>query len=86
MPVVDITLVAGRTHAQLRSLVESVTTAVEQAIGAPRESVRVILHEVPATHFAVGGTPLADSPRYRSAGPRSSASGDAAPDRDGGSS
>lgn len=65
MPIVDITLVAGRTETQLRALVEAVTTAVETSLPAPRESVRVVLREVPATHFAVGGSPLADSPRYR---------------------
>lgn len=65
MPVVNITLVEGRSGAQLRALVESVTAAVEESIGAARDSVRVILHEVPATHFAVGGRPLAESPRYR---------------------
>lgn len=63
MPIVEVTLVAGRTEAQLRTLVQSVTAAVESSLAARRESVRVVLREVPATHFAVGGAPLSDPPR-----------------------
>jgi 4-oxalocrotonate tautomerase len=57
MPFVEITLIAGRTDEQKRKLFESVTTAVETSLGAPRESIRVVLREVPAAHWAVGGVP-----------------------------
>ncbi len=69
MPVIEVTLVTGRTEAQLRALIESITSAVETSIDAPRENIRVLLREVPATHFAVGGVPLADTPRYQPARP-----------------
>jgi len=69
MPVIEVTLVTGRTEAQLRALIESITSAVETSIGAPRENIRVLLREVPATHFAVGGVPLADTPRYHQTRP-----------------
>jgi len=55
MPIVEITLIEGRTHAQKEKLVANVTEAVMASVGAPRESVRVILREVPGYHFAVGG-------------------------------
>jgi 4-oxalocrotonate tautomerase len=57
MPFVEITLIAGRTDEQKRKLFETVTTAVETAVGAPRESIRVVLREVPASYWAVGGVP-----------------------------
>ena len=34
-----------------------VTDAVVEAIGAPPQSIRVIINEVPAKHFSVGGVP-----------------------------
>jgi len=55
MPIVEITLVEGRDPAAKRRLVEKVTDAIVDSIAAPRESVRIILREIPGEHFAVGG-------------------------------
>jgi 4-oxalocrotonate tautomerase len=57
MPIVEITLVEGRDAEKKRALVKEVTDAVVSSIGAPIESVRVILREIPPQHFAVGGVP-----------------------------
>jgi 4-oxalocrotonate tautomerase len=57
MPIVDITLIEGRSKQQKADLMKAVTEAVVASIGAPTEAVRVILREVPAGHFAVGGIP-----------------------------
>ncbi|UED87885.1 2-hydroxymuconate tautomerase [Streptomyces profundus] len=54
MPLVEVTLVEGRPPEQLRALITRVTDAVEETIGAPRATVRVILREVPAAHWAAG--------------------------------
>ena len=55
MPIIDITLLEGRSQEQKQKLVEKVTEAAVEALGAPRDSVRIILREVPKRHFAVGG-------------------------------
>src|SRR5689334_15089068 len=52
MPLVEVTLVEGRTPEQLRTLISRLTTAVVDSVGAPKENVRVVLREVPATHWA----------------------------------
>ena len=54
MPIVEITLVEGRSPEQLRSLISNVTRAAVESVDAPIESVRVVLREVPPTHFAAG--------------------------------
>jgi 4-oxalocrotonate tautomerase len=54
MPFIEITLVEGRSPEQLRSLISNVTRAVVESVDAPIESVRVVLREVPPTHFAAG--------------------------------
>jgi 4-oxalocrotonate tautomerase len=54
MPLVEVTLVEGRTPDQLRTLISRLTAAVVDAVGAPKENVRVVLREVPVTHWAAG--------------------------------
>jgi 4-oxalocrotonate tautomerase len=54
MPLVEVTLVEGRSPEQLRTLISRLTTAVVDSVGAPKENVRVVLREVPATHWAAG--------------------------------
>lgn len=58
MPLVQVTLAEGRTPEQLRTLQSAVARAVVDAIGAPLESVRVVLYEVPRTHWAAGDVTL----------------------------
>ncbi|KRV47857.1 4-oxalocrotonate tautomerase [Wenjunlia vitaminophila] len=54
MPLIEVSLVEGRAPEQLRALITGLTEAAETALGAPRSSIRVILREVPATHWAAG--------------------------------
>ena len=67
MPYVSITLAEGRTPEVLRALIHEVTLAVERSGTAPRENVRVVLHEVPSTHFAAGDVTLAEGAAERAA-------------------
>ncbi len=55
MPIVEITMIEGRTPAAKRRLIEKVTDAIVDAVEAPRESVRIILREIPGLHFGVAG-------------------------------
>lgn len=59
MPIVDITLIEGRTPEKKARLIREVTDAVEHAIDAPREAIRVIIREVPPEHFGAAGVPKA---------------------------
>ena len=60
MPLVEVTLVEGRTPEQLRSLISTLTDAVVTSVGAPRDAIRVVLREVPATHWAAGDVTIAE--------------------------
>jgi 4-oxalocrotonate tautomerase len=60
VPLVEVTLVEGRTDEQLRALISKLTAAVVDSVGAPRENVRVVLREVPATHWAAGDVTIAE--------------------------
>jgi 4-oxalocrotonate tautomerase len=60
MPFVEVTLTTGRTPDQLRGLLSHITDAVVQAIDAPKGSVRVVIREIPQTHWSAGGVTLAE--------------------------
>ena len=60
MPLVEVTLVEGRTPAQLRDLISEVTQAVARTIDAPTASIRVLVRELPATHWAAGDQTIAE--------------------------
>ena len=53
-------LARGRSPEQLRALGEALTAATEQAIGAPRETIRVILTECDPELWFSGGQTLAE--------------------------
>jgi 4-oxalocrotonate tautomerase len=57
MPIIDITLLEGRSYEKKEALIKAVTEATVKTLDTPPESVRVILREVHPSHFAVAGEP-----------------------------
>ncbi|TDC47383.1 4-oxalocrotonate tautomerase [Actinomadura sp. KC345] len=60
MPLVQISLAAGRPPGQIRDLIAEVHDAVVRATGTDPGRVRVIVQEIPTTHWAAGGVTLAE--------------------------
>jgi 4-oxalocrotonate tautomerase len=60
MPLVQVSIRVGRTSEQKRRLVDLITDAMVEAVGARRERVVVVIHEVPPDDWATGGVLLAD--------------------------
>jgi len=60
MPIIDVSLVAGRTEAELRGLITAVHDAVVTSLGVPGESVRVLVRELPPTHWAASDETIAE--------------------------
>ncbi len=65
MPLIEVTLTQGRTPEQVRSMISALTHAVADTIDAPIPNIRVVVREVPTTHFAAGDVTIAE----RSAAP-----------------
>ncbi|MBM4226716.1 MAG: 4-oxalocrotonate tautomerase [Gammaproteobacteria bacterium] len=55
MPLVQIHMLEGRSAEQKRALIEKVTEAVCASVAAPKEAVRVLITEVPKSHWGIGG-------------------------------
>ena len=64
MPIIEVTKVEGRSAEQIRALISGLTSVTEQAIGVKKESIRVIVREVPKTHFAAGDVTLAEREQH----------------------
>jgi 4-oxalocrotonate tautomerase family enzyme len=60
MPIVRIELLEGRSAAMKRDLIRSVTEAVVAALAVAPGQVRVLLHELPAELWSVGGATMAE--------------------------
>lgn len=60
MPLIEVTLMQGRSPERLRALISKLTGAVVESGVAKKQAVRVVLREVPATHFAAGDETLAE--------------------------
>ena len=60
MPLIEVTLAEGRSPEQLRALMHELHDAAVRAVNAPSASVRVIVREVPATHWSAADVTLAE--------------------------
>ncbi|EUC18780.1 MULTISPECIES: 2-hydroxymuconate tautomerase [Paraburkholderia] len=55
MPIIQVYMMEGRSDEQKTKLIEALTSATVEQVGAPRESVRVLISEMPKTHWGIGG-------------------------------
>ena len=67
MPLVQVSVREGRPAESLRRMISAVTAAVAETLDAPPASIRVIVTEVPLTHWATGDVTLAE--KQQGAGP-----------------
>ena len=58
MPIVQISMIQGRTPEKKELLIKKVTDAIVEALQIPAEKVRIILNEVPKENIGRGGVPL----------------------------
>lgn len=55
MPIATINIIEGRSDEKKELLIEQVTMAIHESIGAPIETIRVILNEMPKQHYGIAG-------------------------------
>ena len=56
MPIVNIAILKGRTLAQKKELVKSVTEAVAKSVDVAPEKIWIKIDEMEKENFATGGT------------------------------
>ncbi|OAN47276.1 4-oxalocrotonate tautomerase [Chloroflexus islandicus] len=60
MLLLRITMLEGRSAEQKAELARAVSAAAAEAFGVPLAEVRLIIQEIPPTHWTVGGTSMAE--------------------------
>lgn len=62
MPIINIQIMEGRPPEKIKSLIASVTETVSAELNAPKDRIRVLVTEVPKTHWGIGGVAASDIP------------------------
>lgn len=60
MPFAQIHMIEGRTEDQKRAVIEKVTQALHEAVGAPKEAIRVWIHDMPKENWGIAGVSAKD--------------------------
>ncbi len=55
MPLIEVHMLEGRSEEQKKVLLEAITRAVHESIGAPLPSIRVWIQEFSPKEFMVAG-------------------------------
>ncbi len=55
MPIINISILEGRSEEKITDLIRNVTATVSETLDAPEGNIRVIVTEVPKARWAVGG-------------------------------
>ncbi len=58
MPIVQISMIAGRTPEKKEELIKKVTDAIAETLEIPEERVHIVLNDVPKENIGRGGIPL----------------------------
>lgn len=55
MPLINVQIMEGRSSEKIERMMEDITDAASESLDAPKENVRVIVQEIPKTHWSIGG-------------------------------
>lgn len=58
MPMVQVTMLEGRTVEQKHALIKELSEAVHRTLEVPIERVRIAIYEVSADDWGIGGVPV----------------------------
>ena len=58
MPIVQISMIQGRTPEKKEQLIKKVTETIIEVLKIPADRVRIVLNEVPKENIGYGGMPL----------------------------
>jgi 4-oxalocrotonate tautomerase len=63
MPFIRIDLLEGRPRERLTRLLRDVSAVVAETLDVPIDRVRVVINEVPADLWGIGGIPASETDR-----------------------
>jgi 4-oxalocrotonate tautomerase len=60
MPIINVQILEGRPKEKVTELIKNLTETTSETLGAPKENIRVLVSEVPKTHWGIGGISVSD--------------------------
>jgi 4-oxalocrotonate tautomerase len=60
VPMAFVSIREGRPPESIRNMISAVTAAIAESLDAPPSTIRVVVTEVPLTHWATGDVTLAE--------------------------
>lgn len=60
MPIINVQIMEGRPPEKVTEVIRNITNTVSETLNAPKESIRVIVTEVPKTHWGIAGIPASE--------------------------
>lgn len=67
MPIIHIHLVAGRDDSAVQDCAREVARTVHRTLGAPLDTIRVLVHQLPSHQWTVGDKTRAELDAQRAA-------------------
>ena len=58
MPLIQVTMVEGRTEEQKHALIRNLSQSMAETLEVPLERIRVALYEISADEWGIGGQPF----------------------------
>lgn len=58
MPLIQVTMVEGRTTEQKHALIRNLSHSMSETLGVPLERIRVAIYEISADEWGIGGEPF----------------------------
>jgi 4-oxalocrotonate tautomerase len=58
MPLIQVTMVEGRTAEQKHALIRNLSASMSETLGVPLERIRVAIYEISADEWGIGGEPF----------------------------
>ena len=58
MPIVQLQILEGRSEEKISEVIENVTNTISETLDTPKENIRVIVTEIPKTHWGRAGVPI----------------------------
>ena len=55
MPIVNVNIMEGRPKEKIESVIANITETITTTLEVTKETVRVIVTEIPKSHWGIGG-------------------------------
>lgn len=60
MPIINVQMIKGRPPEKIEELIKNLTKTTAKTLDAPIENVRVLVTEIPDTHWGISGKSVSE--------------------------